>query len=78
MDRQGNLWVGDFRTPSAADGEPTAWTVFDREGRVLAEIGMPPRFRIFDIGADWVLGVRTDELGVEHVELYRVRRPASE
>ena len=33
---------------------------------------MPSCFRLFEIGADYVLGLRRDDLGVEFVELYEL------
>ncbi len=68
-DLQGNLWVSDYDDPTNAPGR---WTVYDPEGRVLARIALPERFRPFDAGEDWVLGRETDELDVEHVRLYRI------
>lgn len=69
VDAAGNLWVGEYRRPG--DDEPR-WSVFDGEGRLLGEVRMPPRFSVFEIGPDYVLGRWTDELDVEHVQLYEL------
>ena len=48
--------------------------VFDRSGRWLGELALPPRTRLLDAGRDNLLGVRLDENDVPHVEVYRLRR----
>jgi hypothetical protein len=52
-----------------------------RCGRVLERLGkglavrVPLGFRIMQVGADFVLGVLEDDLGVEQVQLYRLIKP---
>jgi hypothetical protein len=48
--------------------------VFDRSGRWLGELALPPRTRLLDAGRDNLLGVRLDENDLPHVEVYRLRR----
>jgi len=67
VDGAGNLWVRDFSVPREAT---STWTVFDGTGRMLGGVAMPERFRPTDIGEDYVLGVRRDELGVQYVEMF--------
>lgn len=67
VDRTGRLWVQDY--PDLAASAP--WTVYDVEGSRVGRIVLPPEFRPYDIGEDWILGRETDELEVEHVRLYR-------
>ena len=43
-------------------------------GRAVARTEGPARFTVLDIGRDYVLGLRTDDLDVEHVEVYRITR----
>jgi hypothetical protein len=71
VDSEGNLWVGDYAPVGAV---PFAWTIFDSEGRMLGRISTPRDVRIFEIGADYLLGVAQDTLGIERVELYRLRK----
>jgi len=67
------LWIGEYLLP----GEDTrAWTILDPDGRVTGRLFLPPRTRPLDIGPDWLLGVTTDELDVERLTLWRLRRPA--
>jgi hypothetical protein len=71
-DRAGNLWVRDFRV---VENDPSTWTVFDPDGRMLGGVTTPPRFRLTEVGADYVLGVWRAEMDVEHVRLYRLEKP---
>jgi len=64
-DTAGNLWVQSFWRP--AYGEEVPWRVFDGDGRLIARILLPAAVRPLDIGEDWLVGLRTDELGVERV-----------
>jgi hypothetical protein len=72
VDRAGNLWIADFDTRVAPRGR---WTVYDPEGRILARVQLPPGINIQEIADDYVLGIVRDELDVEHVRLYTLRRP---
>ena len=70
-----NLWVKEY--PGAADPDaPSRWDVFDPDGRMLGALSMPGRFRVTQIGSDYVLGVWKDDLDVEHVRLYPLEKPA--
>jgi hypothetical protein len=67
LDDAGNLWVQDFRAPGDAQ---TLWTVFDAESDMLGGVPMPEGFRPTHIGDDFVLGVWTDELDVQYVQMF--------
>ncbi|HEX7051583.1 MAG TPA: hypothetical protein VF188_15355 [Longimicrobiales bacterium] len=67
LDAAGNLWVEEFR---AFMETRSTWAVFAPDGVLLGRVRMPDRFRVLDIGTDYVLGVRTDAMDVEFVELY--------
>jgi hypothetical protein len=67
VDSKANIWVGEYRKPG--DQQPR-WLVFDRAGALLGTVETPPRFRIYQIGADFVLGRWSDALDVEHVQQY--------
>lgn len=69
----GYLWMQEHVPPGTED--PARWSAFDPDGRLLGEVTMPRRFSPHDIGRDYVLEVFTDELEVERVQLYRLRRP---
>jgi len=67
----GRLWVEEF-DPSAASSDESNWTVYDRRGYSFGQVAMPPRFRPFEIGEDYVLGVWRDDSEVEYVRLYNL------
>jgi hypothetical protein len=71
-DSEGNLWVSDYDDP--LKDQKGRWTIYDPQGAVLARIALPPRFRPYDIGSDWILGEELDDLDVEHVQLYRLQK----
>lgn len=72
LDDTGNLWVQEYR--AAGNRGPARWRVYDRRGFPLAYVSGPERFRPTDIGRDFVLGIRKDDLDVEHVELHELER----
>ncbi|HET7583686.1 MAG TPA: 6-bladed beta-propeller [Gemmatimonadaceae bacterium] len=68
----GALWVREMPLPG--DTIPV-WSVFDTAGRYQGTITMPPRFDLLEIGSDYVLGTWKDDLDVEHVRMYPLRKP---
>ncbi len=71
-DKLGNVWVPGF---AVVGQHPPRWSVFDAEGRYQGDLEMPRRFRVFEIGGDYVLGVWRDELDVERVRRYALNKP---
>ncbi|MFC1660363.1 hypothetical protein ACFL3S_02705 [Gemmatimonadota bacterium] len=69
VDAEGHLWVAEYRRPG--DDQPR-WRVFDPEGALLGTVKTPIRFRIFEIGPDYILGRWDDEQDVEHIRVYRL------
>ncbi len=69
VDADGNLWAGSY---AAYPKPPASWRVFAPDGRAIGSLRMPERFRPFQIGSDWVLGVGRDEFDVEYVHLYEL------
>lgn len=85
--RDGHLWVQGYPTVEELlspewdwnrGRRVPRWTVFDPEGRWLGEVDMPSGIQVYEIGADYVLGVRTDELDVPYVVLLRIEKPRDE
>ena len=80
--RTGELWVRAFATahgmglPSelVTYAAASSWSIFDRDGRWIADCTLPPHFAPAEIGADYVLGVSRDEDEVERVTLLSLRR----
>ena len=74
VDALAHLWIEEYRLP----GETRRlWTVFDPEGRALGLVEMPGSFAVEEIGADYILGTREDELGIEYVESWPLDRSGS-
>lgn len=74
VDRLGYLWVREYRLPGERH---RLWTVFDPEGRVLGLVEMPGSFTVEEIGEDYILGTREDELDIEYVESWPLDRSGS-
>jgi hypothetical protein len=68
---EGEMWVEVFQEDPSAQRR---FIVLGRDGRTLGGVTMPPTVVPFEIGRDYVLGVRRDEEGLEHVVRYQLRR----
>lgn len=68
-----HLWVREATLPGM-DRPAPLWTVFDPEGRVLGFIETPDGLTVLEIGADYILGRTTDDLGVESVQVWGLER----
>ena len=71
VDAEGNLWVGESRKPG--DNQPR-WKVFDPDGAYLGVVETPPRFQIFEVGSDYLLGRWHDDLDVAHVQMFELQK----
>jgi hypothetical protein len=71
--RNGILWVQEYGQP----GGPLRFSIHDTTGARIARTWLPARFRVMDIGPDYVLGLWRDENDLEHVRLYRTQVTAS-
>jgi hypothetical protein len=67
----GIIWVRRFRLPWEAE---TSWGVFAPDGAFLGYTRLPAGLEVFEIGDDYILGVKRDDLDVPFVQLYRMRR----
>ncbi|NNM34643.1 MAG: hypothetical protein HKO53_16305, partial [Gemmatimonadetes bacterium] len=54
--------------------QSSVWTVFDPDGRLLGRVETPPGLRVLQIGADFMVGHRNDELDVEHIQVWGLDR----
>ncbi len=68
----GHLWLQEYRRDPA---QPHRWSVFDPDGAWLGVVETPAGFSLTEFGPDYVLGIGTDELDVQYVELYRLLKP---
>ena len=67
------LWVEEYRLPRE---ESVVWSIFNPEGARVARVGVPLGAEVLEIGEDHVIGLTKDELDVESVQLFRLRRGA--
>ena len=68
-----HLWVFEYEAPG--EEEPgTLFTIFDPEGRVLGFFETPEGMAIMEIGADYVLARVENDLGVQSVQLWPLKR----
>ena len=72
-DRVDHLWVREYELPGEGGANPV-WTVFNPEGRVLGFVETPAGLDIYEIGEDYILGLATDELGVEYMQVWALER----
>lgn len=72
-DSNGNLWLERFR-PSLPDDPPPRWDVVDPDKGWVATIETLPRFSVYQIAGDSILGLHQDEEGVQRVRVYRIKR----
>ena len=72
-DALGHLWVKEYTPPDIERPAPL-WTVFDPEGRVLGFVETPAEFEVFEVGADYLLGRATDEVGIERIQVWELER----
>ncbi|MCY4400256.1 MAG: 6-bladed beta-propeller [Gemmatimonadetes bacterium] len=72
-DALGHLWVEEYDLPGEPRTNPL-WTVFDPEGRALGFVETPAGMNVYEIGADYILGRVTDDLGVEYVQVWSLMR----
>ena len=73
MDPAGAVWLELYRGLSEVD-LPQEWLVLAVDGTWLGTVKAPDRFSITDITMETVLGVRRDELDVEHPQVLRLTR----
>lgn len=71
VDALGYLWVSGFLAPGEVR---RSWMIFDPQGHAVARLTTPPRTRILEIGEDHILGLSLDELDVETLTLWPLRR----
>lgn len=67
----GEVWVERFRVDRFAAAE---FLVVGADRKPRARVALPSNLRPYEIGHDYILGVTTDEDGVESVVMHRYRR----
>jgi hypothetical protein len=72
VDPLGNVWLGRYKMPGLYTNE---WSVFDPEGVWLGNVMTPAGLTVHEIGIDRIIGVATDDRGVQFVQQHRLDRP---
>lgn len=72
-DAVSHLWVGEYELLEE-ERPPRLWTVFDPVGHALGFVETPEGLWIHEIGEDHFLGTTFDELDVEHVQMWPLKR----
>jgi hypothetical protein len=70
-DPDGYLWTQDF---VPADAPHVRWSVFGPDGTFRGSVDFPARFRLHEVGLDYVLGSWTDQDGAIRIQLYSLTR----
>jgi len=71
VDDLGWIWAKEYEFSQSI---PAVWLVFDPEGRGRGVVELPGGLDVHQIGEDFILGVWTDDLGVESVRRYWLSR----
>jgi hypothetical protein len=71
IDSDGDTWVRVGGSPSARDA---TWTVFDPRGRWLGDVSLPAALNILEVGDDYLVTLDRDDLGVERVRVFGLRK----
>lgn len=74
VDAEGYVWISRYWSPRRQADESVLWYVFDPSGVWMGSVATPARYTLFEVGVDYLLGVRRDQLDAEHVELLRLTR----
>ncbi len=70
VDGRGRIWLERFRMPLDS---ARSWDVLDRDGRLLGTAETPRGVTVLRFTQDLMIGRARDSLGVERVQLFRVR-----
>jgi hypothetical protein len=69
FDDDGRLWAA---RGGPEDSEHRLWDVLSAEGEHIAVVRIPAGIRLRAVSAEHAVGVRRDEMEVEHVELFQI------
>lgn len=71
-DETGGLWIKVF--PGYPELEGSNWLALDGDAEAVGRVAVPDTLDLTHVGRDFVLGTVRDELGVQRVVRYRLRR----
>lgn len=70
-DADGNVWIGEYARPGES---MRRWLIVDRVGSNMSAIDIPTSIEVLYISGDNLLGLTRDELDLETVGLYVIRK----
>lgn len=73
LDGDGLLWIQRYDPPM---GWSPQWEVLDLEGTHVASVELPEAYRVMDVGADYLLGLRSGPLDMEILTMHAIEREA--
>ena len=82
-DQVGNLWVQAYPPPArlnmhwsyyGAEFAGGDWVVLSPSGNEITRVRMPDGLRVLEIGEDYVLGTVHEDINVDAVRLYALRK----
>ncbi|HKS06125.1 MAG TPA: hypothetical protein VJR92_07400 [Gemmatimonadaceae bacterium] len=71
LGRDGRLWMREYTKPGETAVAP--WVAFSPAGRAVCRASFPRGAELLELGADYLLVMQTDSLGVEQVARYTLR-----
>ena len=71
-DAADHIWIRGF--VFAATDTSARWIVLDPSGQAVASLDLPAGMEVYDIGTDYLVGVVRDDLDVERVQVWPLRR----
>lgn len=74
IDATGATWLRQDVGPVRRDRGPQHWTIFDRKGRWLGQVVTPARLVVHQVTRDRIVGIWTDNEGVQQVHVHELRR----
>jgi hypothetical protein len=72
VDAIGRIWVEEYRRPGMTR---RSWSLYDDGGSYLGDVVAPPDMEVTDMGADFLVGRRRNDLDVEQVVVYDLLPP---
>lgn len=81
MDEFGRFWVKQYDPTSDINWlgawrgvRGGSWSIVDRSGRLVATMDLPDELQLLSVHADAVVGLTRDELDVQRVQVFEIRR----
>ena len=71
-DTDGHIWVREYQ--GSPDASTEQWTVLSPDGEWLGTVEAPRTVSVAELGPDYMLALVRDDLGLENVRMYRLRR----